>query len=165
MREDPFIGYLFRLTLGNIEIAGFSECSGLELETGVFEYQEGGLNTHKLKFPDLAGVKNLVLKRGITQSYELFDWYMNVAQGLFDHENQRPAASSAAGHSAEASTQDSSRRISIALVDTEGEVQKEWLVRRAFPVKWSGPEFSATANNVAFESIELAHEGLEKVVL
>ena len=62
---DPFTGYLFRLSLGNILIAGFSECSGLELETSVFEYQEGGLNTHKLKFPDIAGVKNLVLKRGV----------------------------------------------------------------------------------------------------
>ncbi len=160
---DPFVGYLFRLTLGNIEIAGFSECSGLELETGVFEYQEGGLNTHKLKFPDLAGVKNLVLKRGITDSHELFDWYMNVAQGLFDHDNQRPAASNAAGHSTEASTQDSSRRISIAIIDNLGQVQKEWLIRRAFPVKWTGPEFSASASNVAFESIELAHEGLVKV--
>ena len=165
MRDDPFTGYLFRLNLGQIVIAGFSECSGLELETGVFEYQEGGLNTHKLKFPDLAGVKNLVLKRGITRSYELFDWYMNVAQGLFDHRNQRPAANSASGLSAEASIQDISRRISIALVDTEGMVQKVWLLRRAFPIKWSGPEFSATANNVAFESIELAHEGLEKVIL
>ena len=161
---DPFAGYLFRLTLGNIVIAGFSECSGLELETGVFEYQEGGRNTHKLKFPDLASVKNLVLKRGINRSHELFDWYMNVAQGLFDHANQRPASRGAAGHSTQSSLQDLSRRITIALVNVEGIVQKEWALRRAFPVKWTGPEFSATADNVAFESIELAHEGLEKVI-
>ena len=51
-----------------------------------------------------------------------------------------------------------------ALVNVEGIVQKEWALRRAFPVKWTGPEFSATADNVAFESIELAHEGLEKVI-
>lgn len=164
MREgDPFGGFLFRLTLGNIEIAGFSECTGLERETKVFEYAEGGVNSHSLKFPERGSVSNLVLKRGLTTSTELYEWCADVAEGSFRHANQRPSANAAAGHSAASSSQDSSRRISVALLDATGEVRREWLLRRAFPVKWSGPELNATDSATAFESIEIAHEGIEAV--
>ncbi len=163
--EDPFAGYLFRLSLGSVKIAGFSECTGLEMETKVFEYREGGRNSHTLKFPEQSEVKNVMLKRGLTLSYELFDWYMDVATGAFAHANQRPAAHREPGHSTATSQQDSSRKISIALINAAGEVQKEWLLRRAFPVKWTGPEFKATDNSVCFEAIELAHEGIEKLIV
>jgi phage tail-like protein len=149
--DDPFVGYLFRLSLGNVQIAGFAECTGLELETKVFEYREGGRNSHVLKLPEQSEVKNLVLKRGLTLSDELYDWYMDIASGTFAHANRRGA-----------SGQDSSRKISIAVVDSAGSVRKEWLLRRAFPVKWVGPELKATDNALCFESLELAHEGLEK---
>ena len=161
--DDPFVGYLFRLSLGDIEIAGFSECTGLEVETKVFEYREGGRNSHSLRFPEQGDVKNIVLKRGLTASYELFDWHMDVANGSFSHANQRPSAHQQPGHSAESSQQDTSRKISIALIDPAGEARKEWLLRRAFPIKWTGPEFKATDNSVIFEAIELAHEGVEKL--
>ena len=76
--EDPLAGFRFRLTLGNVEIAGFAECTGLEMETSAFEYKEGGVNSHLLKFPEQTQVGNLVLKRGVTLSTELFDWYLDV---------------------------------------------------------------------------------------
>lgn len=162
--RDPFTGFLFRLSLGDIQIAGFSECTGLELETKVFEYREGGVNSHMLKFPDQGQLRNIVMKRGVTSSYDLFDWYMDVALGQFSHKNQRPAAASAPGYSAESREQDTARKISIALVDAKQETKKEWLLRRAFPVKWVGPEFKASDSGVCFESIELAHEGIRKLV-
>lgn len=164
-QEDPFTGFMYRLTLGHIEIAGYSECTGLEMETKVFEYPEGGLNFHTLKFPERTNVKNIVLKRGLTVSHDLFDWYLDVANGTFSHANQRPSAHDQAGHSSEASEQDNSRRISIAIVNASGETTKEWLLRRAFPIKWIGPDLKATDNSVAFETIELAHEGMEMVTV
>lgn len=160
--DDPFTGFQFRLNLSNIQVAGFAECIGLEIETKVFEYKEGGRNTHLLKFPEQTEVKNIVLKRGLTTSYELFDWYLDVANGTFRHANTRPALRQQAGHSADAGEQDINPRISIALINAAGETQREWLLRRAFPVKWIGPEFKAADNSVCFETIELVHEGIEK---
>jgi len=43
-----------------------------------------------------------------------------------------------------------------------GQVVMEWQFRRAFPAKWTGPDLSAGQNNVAMETLELAHEGLER---
>lgn len=160
--QDPLAGFAFRLTLGNIEIAGFSECTGLEMETRVFEYQEGGVNSHLLKFPDQTQVGNLVLKRGVTLSTELFDWYQDVAGGTFSHPNQRPASVAQPGHSTAASSQDTSRKIAVALLHPNGEVARQWVFRRAFPVKWTGPDFKSTDSAIAFESLELAHEGFSE---
>ncbi len=161
--QDPFAGFAFRLSLGNVEIAGFSECTGLEMETRVFEYQEGGVNSHLLKFPDQTQMRNLVLKRGVTLSTDLFDWYLDVAHGTFEHPNQRPAAVSNPGHSTAASPQDTSRKIAVALLHPNGEVAREWVFQRAFPVKWTGPDFKSTDSAFAFESIELAHEGFKEL--
>ncbi len=163
-QDDPFSGFLYRLNLGNIEIAGFAECTGIEIETKIFEYKEGGRNSHTLKFPEHSEVKNIVLKKGLTISYELFDWYMNIADGLFDHPNQRPVSQRDPGYNLASNKQDINSKISVVLVDHAGEPRKEWMLRRAFPVKWIGPDFKASDNNVAFETIELAHEGLEKLV-
>jgi phage tail-like protein len=149
---DPFSGFRFDLELGHVKIAGFTECTGLELETKVFEYKEGGRNTHTLKFPEQAEVKNIVLKRGLTSSHELFDWYVDVASGTFSHQNQRPSSAD----------EDIDRKISIVLKDIAGEAVKRWNLSRAFPVKWVGPECKATDSSIAFESVELAHEGIEK---
>ncbi len=160
---DPFAGYRFRLSLGDVQIAGFAECTGLEMETKVFEYKEGGVNSHLLKFPEQGTVSNLVLKRGVTLSWDLFDWYQDVANGTFGHTNQRPASQKQPGYSADSSQQDAGRKLSIALIDAAGAPRKEWLLRRAFPVKWVGPELKATDGAVGFETIELAHEGLERL--
>jgi phage tail-like protein len=37
---------------------------------------------------------------------------------------------------------------------------KWWDFVRAYPVAWEGPEFDATANQVLFQSLTIAHEGL-----
>jgi phage tail-like protein len=55
--KDPHMGLRFWVQLGSIEVAGFQECSGLSVETEIFEYAEGGLNTHTHKFPVRAKYK------------------------------------------------------------------------------------------------------------
>jgi len=150
--DDPFAAFRFELELGHVTVGGFAECGGLELETKVFEYREGGRNAHALKFPEASEVKNITLKRGITTSYDLFDWYLDVARGSFEHENQRPSSPE----------EDIERKISIILKDHTGQPARRWNLHRAFPVKWVGPEFKATDSAVAFETLELAHEGIEK---
>jgi phage tail-like protein len=33
----------------------------------------------------------------------------------------------------------------------------------AFPIKWTGPNFNASQNTLAIETIEIAHEGIEAI--
>jgi phage tail-like protein len=53
------------------------------------------------------------------------------------------------------------KRVTILLLNHAGEERWRWVFREACPVKWSGPEFRAGTAAIAFESIELVHNGLE----
>ncbi len=155
--SDPVLGFRFVLELGFLQVAGFSECSGLSLETKVFEYKEGGRNQGTLKFPEVGAVGNVTLKRGIVPGGNadvLFKWHRDVMQGDFD-EGQNP------NKRKPSPDEDIDKRCAIVLQDEAGQEVKRWKLFRAFPVKWSGPELKATANDVALETLELACEGLE----
>ncbi len=154
---DPAVGFRFVLELGFLEVAGFSECSGLELETSVFEYPEGGRNSHLLRFPERGAIANVTLKRGIASGAgadALFDWHRDVMHGTFsesENPNRRPGDPD----------QDIDRQVAIVLQDEAGQEVRRWRLRRALPVKWSGPELKAAASELAMETLELACEGVE----
>ena len=138
-RQDPALGFRFEVTLDDLPVAAFSECSGLQLETEVHEYQEGGLNTHVRKFPTRTKQANITLKRGVVDR-ALWDWYFDTTEGRIVL-----------------------RDGSIAIRDPSGErVLAEWQFRQAFPCKWVGPDLNATQNAVAVESFELCPERLER---
>lgn len=143
--KDPYGNYRFVVELGNIQAAGFAECSGLQIETKVFEYQEGGRNETTLKFPEITTYTNITLKRGITNSNDLIDWQMDIVNGTFN-ENPRPQ---------------NTKPISIVLRDEQGNDVRRWSLKGAFPVKWMGPDLKATGSEVAIETLEIAHEGIE----
>jgi len=155
--NDPVGSFRFILELGFIPAVGFSECSGLQLETKVYEYKEGGRNSHSLKFPDTGSVGNITLKRGITIgpiSNALFEWHLDVMSGAFDQSknpNKRKPDPD----------EDVDKRCAIILMDELGTPVRRWRLSRAFPVKWVGPELKAAANEVAIETLELACEGIE----
>ena len=154
---DPLPSFRFVLELGALQVAGFQECSGLQLETSVFEYPEGGRNSSPLKFPERGAVSNITLKRGMVDgatSNSLYQWHRDVMSGEFDSSNNphlRPFDSD----------DDISERLSIVLQDEAGQEVKRWRLFRAFPVKWVGPDLKADSSAVAVETLEIACEGLE----
>jgi phage tail-like protein len=119
---------------------GFAECSGLELSIQPEEYKEGGNNGGVLKFPSRVTWTNLTLKRGITDSTNLWDWHFDFIEG---HGRRRDGV--------------------ILLLNEARLPAQAWYFRRGLPVKYSGPSLNATQNNVAIESIEIAHEGVHQV--
>ncbi len=139
MRKDPFVAFRFEVRLDDLAVAGFSECSGLQMETEVQDYSEGGLNTNLLKFPTRTKQSNLVLKRGIVDQV-MWSWYRDLTQGVIKRRNGAVIVRDPSG----------------------GTVVMEWQFRDAFPSKWTGPELNATQNNVAVETLELVHSGLER---
>lgn len=137
-RTDPFVAFRFDLLFDQESFGGFSECSGLNLETQTQEYLEGGVNDHAHKLPTRTVQSNVVLKRGIVNR-RLWEWYFKMVQGRVEKKS-----------------------VSIRVLDPSGsDVVLELRLKDAFPCKWNGPELSASQNNLAVETLELCHQGLE----
>jgi phage tail-like protein len=140
-RQDPYVAFRFQVKLDDFTVAGFSECTGLQMETEIKDYLEGGLNTHVLKFPGRTKHGNLTFKRGIVDK-NVWQWCYDLTRGIVKR-----------------------RGGSIQLFDPSGEkVVMEYQFSGAFPVKWQGPDMNATQNNVAMETLELCHQGLKREI-
>jgi len=137
-RHDPFLSFNFAVEINGIIVAGFNEVSGLQAEIDIQEYREGGVNEyiHKRAGPAKYST-NLILKRGIANSTELWSWFCDVLQGRIQRKS-----------------------LDVVLMDSAGTEQRRWTFQNAYPVKWTGPDFKAQASEVSIESLELAHEGL-----
>lgn len=123
------------------ETVEFSEVAGLEVSREVEEYAEGGRNYATHKLPGRVSHGNLTLKRGVTTSTTLWDWLEQTSGMVEGGKLLR-------------------RTVRVVLLDRLGTEVRSWTVRRAYPVKWSGPTMTAGSNDLAIESLELAHEGI-----
>ena len=148
-RVDPFATCKFHVEIGDIKEAAFSECSGLEIDTEVFEYQEGGLNEYAHKLPGRFKLANVTLKRGFAKSNELYNWFSDMQKNLLGGKSLREGEKAVI------------KQVTITLHSTT--VQKElmrWTLQDAFPVKWIGPGFKAGEDATAIEILEFAHHGI-----
>jgi phage tail-like protein len=118
---------------------GFSEASGLTTDTNIIEYREGAeQHGTTRKLPGLMKYNNIVLKRGWTSGKELWEWRKKVIDG----KTQRTSGS-------------------IVLLDEARNEALRWNFREGWPSKWEGPALNAKTSEVAVETLEIAHEGLE----
>lgn len=143
-RVDPLVGYHFYVEIKGAGIVGtFRECSGLGSESQVIEYRsadKGGENLiHKV--PGTLKWGDITLKRGITDSMELWNWRKKVEDG--DVEAARTNGS-------------------IVLYNQKNGEVARWNFVRAWPTKVSGPSLNATSNDIAVEEMVIAHEGLTR---
>ena len=74
--EYPLPKFHFQLDWGGTQI-GFTEVSGLDVETEVIEYRQGASKEYnKTKQPGLTKFSNITLKRGTFQSdNEFYNWW------------------------------------------------------------------------------------------
>ena len=122
----------------NYAVAGFSECSGLEVTMEVMEYKEGGVNDYVRKFPTRASHTNITLKRGVVVlADELWTWHQSFVQGSGKRRDGL-----------------------IVVMDESRSPAKVWKFKSGIPLKWVGPSLNATQSGVAIESLEISHEGL-----
>jgi phage tail-like protein len=140
-RVDPFFNYNFLVELDGITRGTFQEVSGLDATTEPIEYREGGQNTTVRKLPGLTKYGNIVLKRGVTSDTELYDWHRQTVLGVIDRRNG-----------------------SIIVLDRQGGEVARWNFIDAWPTKYDIPDFNATGNEVAVETLEIVHEGVERVL-
>jgi phage tail-like protein len=139
--KDPYLSYRFRAEIDGLQVGGFNEVSGLTFENEVETFREGGVNAHERQLPGPAKyASRVVLKRGVADADDLWSWYSDVMQGIIAR-----------------------KTLKITLLDGMGNETRGWIFRNACPVKWIGPTFQAGASQIAFESVELVHEGLQQV--
>lgn len=138
-RTDPYRGFNFLVEIDGITQAGFQEVGGLDASTDPVDYREGTDPKHVRKLTGLDKYSPISLKRGITDSDELWKWRETVIDGKTDRRNG-----------------------SIVLLDEKGAEKLRWNFVNAWPSKWTGPALNSTGNAVAIETLEITHEEVKK---
>jgi phage tail-like protein len=141
-RVDPFGAFNFLVEIEGIAQASFTECTGLGSTTEVIEHREGGDNTTVRKLLGTTKYTDITLKWGVTSSTELWDWRQRIIDGTVDRKH--------------------GSIVVVRLGDRTTELAR-WNFVRAWPTKWEGPSFNAKGNDIAIDTLVLAHEGITRV--
>jgi phage tail-like protein len=136
-RKEPYLAFNFVVEIDGITVAGFTDVSGLSIETQVERKTFGGENHREYTFITQTKYTDITLKHGITSDDYLWNWYENVINGQITRHNG-----------------------SICLLDDMGNPKLWWDILEACPIKWEGPTFSASSSAVAVESLVLTHNGI-----
>ena len=139
MAEYPLPKFHFEVDWGEDRKIAFTEVSGLDVETELIEYREGSSKEYsKIKMPGMIKYSNITLKRGTFKGdNDFFKWWNSIKL------NKAPRES-----------------VTINLLNENHEAIVTWEVKNAWPVKVQSTDLKADGNEVAIETMELAHEGL-----
>src|SRR5262249_10819709 len=139
--NNPYQHYNFLVEIDGVPRAGFTEVSGMTTDTDPIPYREGADKAlHARILTGLRKYTPIVCKRGWTQDKFLWQWRLNIIRGTVQR-----------------------RGADIVLLDEQRTEVLRWRVSEAWISKWETSPLNAKTNEVAIESIELQHEGLELV--
>jgi len=138
MEEYPIPKFHFSVDWGGTRI-GFTEVSGLDVQLDVIEYRAGNSpEYHKIKMPGMHKFSNITMKRGtFVGDNQYFEWLNTVQLNKIER-----------------------RDVTITLLNENHEPVVTWQVKKAWPIKVQSTDLKADGNEVAIETLELAHEGL-----
>lgn len=138
MTDYPLPKFHFQAEWGGVRI-GFTEISGLDVETEVIEFRTGDSKEYtKLTMPGLGKLSKITMKRGVFASdNDYYNWWNTVALNTVER-----------------------RDVTVSLLNEKHEPVMVWKVKNAWPSKISSTDLKADGNEVAIESIELTHDGL-----
>lgn len=135
----PLPKYYFQVKWDSKEMK-FQEVSGLDVEAQPIEYRHGDSKEFStIKMPGIKKSSNVTMKKGIFKSDNKFwDWFNQIKMNTI---KRIP--------------------VTISLLDEEGKPTMVWTLANAWPAKISGTDLKSDGNEVAVESIEIAHEGIK----
>ncbi len=141
MANYPLPKFSFLVEWGEARL-GFTEVTGLERSVEVIEYREGSSRAYsKLKMPGMEALANVTLKRGTYEGdVSFYTWFDTVQMNTVER-----------------------RDVIVKLLNENNEPTMVWRLANCFAVKYQASELKADGNEVAIESIEIAHEGLSLV--
>lgn len=141
-RNDPYKGFRFRLEIQGLQVAGFSEATLPDQTVESTTYREGTDIAFR-KLSGLTRVTTLTLKRGLTDSMDLYDWYSAVSQ----------LGAAVGGR----------KNVSIILIDDAAQEKVRWNMGNAWPTKYSTTGFNASSSEAMIETLELEIETIVRV--
>jgi phage tail-like protein len=137
---DPYRAYNFKLEIQGVTEGHFTECSGLGVKVDVISYGKGGNSQVTHRPPGQVSHADVTLRYGLTNSRELWEWYVTSMRGKVERRN-----------------------ISIVLVDSDGVTEAmRWNLINAWVSEWSGGVLNASPHEVAIESMTIVFETLER---
>jgi phage tail-like protein len=156
--ERPLAAYRFLVTLAPgdahlpfsqaillplVAFAGFQQVSGLQGELEILSYAEGGKNDFVHQLPVRHSWSRITLSRGVARDPGLWYWYANgMRQSL------------------------GARRSGVIIQMTPlGIPAIAYAFKGGLATKWVGPVLHAQDSKVAVEQLEIAHQGIERIVL
>ena len=143
-RVDPLVSAQFAVEFQGVIVGAFQECTGMGSENEVVEYIASGAKGQYVinKVPGRLKWNNITLKRGITDTTDLWQWRKLVEEGKI---------------------QEARKNGSIIMFDQSGGEVARWNFTNAWPCKLAGPSPNAGDNAAAIEELEITHEGYERV--
>lgn len=134
----PLPKFYFLVKIADQEVP-FQEVSGLDLEAQVIEYRHGNSPEFStIKMPGIKKSSNVTLKKGVFKGDNSFwDWFNQIKLNTIGRKS-----------------------VLISLLDEGGNPAMTWTLKNAWPTKITGTDMKADGNEVAVETIEVAHEGI-----
>ena len=145
MRDRPYTQFNFLVDLGDGNTAGpragFQEMSEIGTAVAVIEYRNGNSKENNpIKLAGLSRAGNVVLKRGVIGSLDLYQWLDQIRNG----------------------DQNALRTVTVQLMNEDhSAVVQSWKLLRSRIIKHTSGPLNAKGNDVAMEEIVLACERIE----
>jgi phage tail-like protein len=118
--------------------AAFAECDGLEMSMEVKTIREGGANGRQIRLNGGTSYGQLMLKRGMSDNFELWDWF---SDSIADPRLRANAE--------------------VVLLAPDGNtVRARFVLSRCVPVKIKAPPLNARDGQIAIEELQMAYETL-----
>lgn len=136
----PMPKFRFEVDMGDKNTrAAFQEVSGMDVEVQSIEYRHSNSPLFApIKMPGIAKYSNVTLKRGIFVKQNMFyDWVKEIKMNTIAR-----------------------RTVTIKLLDEKGEVTMSWKLFKAWPTKITATDLKSDGNEVAIDTLEIAHEQL-----
>lgn len=142
-REDPLVSFHFGVDIQGVVQGFFTECSGLGSETEITEHKvvRDGKEV-VMKIPGRLKWENIVLKRGITSSMDMWDWRKLVEDGKVSEARKDG---------------------SVVMFDQTGAEVARWNFERGWPTKITGPSVKSDSNELGVEELTITHEYITRV--
>lgn len=142
--KDPLVAAYFAVDFQGGVVGAFREVQGLGSESQVVEYRATDEKGRPIliREPGTMKYQDVVCKRGITDSMDMWQWRKQVEDG--DINGAR-------------------RNGTITLYNQKGDAVARWNIDRAWPSKLNGPSYDAKTNEVAIEELTITHEGYRRV--
>jgi phage tail-like protein len=124
--------------------AAFSDCDGLDMTMDVKTIREGGNNTQQIRLIGAVNYGQVTLKRGMTDSFDLWDW--------FDAQQHGTAKQLRADFRANAE---------VVLIAPDQKTERaRFVLKKCLLTKLKAPTLNAKDGVIAIEEMQLMYESL-----